>query len=252
MIIKHQYIKKLLLRLGGSLGVQGLFYRFRPRDIVLIYHSIESSFSGYEYAVAADVFKEQIKIVKKRFKVVSLREMLKSDNTAPRRAALTFDDAFEDFFEVAFPVLEKNEIPSTIFVPTAFIETGLNMIESKPHCSWQQMRQMRDSGLMEFQSHGHSHKHIKQMGLETLKNDLITSKKIIESNLNTIVDMFAYPGGKFQNWQHEAIFDLGFQAVFTSISKTIDTNRKVFPRIAITNNCDEKSLEMLISGMGEI
>ncbi len=251
MIIKHPYIKKLLLRLGGSLGVQNLFYRFRPRDIVLIYHSIESSLSGYEYAVTADVFEEQIKTVKKHFRVVSLHEMLKSDNTASRRAALTFDDAFEDFFEVAFPILKENEIPSTVFVPTAYIETGLNMIESKPHCSWQQTRHMQNSGLVDFQSHGHNHKHIKQMDLETLKNDVVTSKKIIESNLNTIVDMFAYPGGKFQDWQHEAILHLGFKAVFTSISKTIDTNRKVFPRIAITNNCDETLFKILISGMGE-
>jgi peptidoglycan/xylan/chitin deacetylase (PgdA/CDA1 family) len=39
--------------------------------------------------------------------------------------ALTFDDGFEDNYEVAFPILEKKRLSATFNVPTDFINTGL-------------------------------------------------------------------------------------------------------------------------------
>lgn len=38
----------------------------------------------------------------------------------PRAVAVTFDDAYENFAEVAWPVLKRYGVPVTLFVPTAF------------------------------------------------------------------------------------------------------------------------------------
>src|SRR3954447_14551007 len=44
----------------------------------------------------------------------------------PRDAVLvTFEDAYRDFAEVAWPILRRHGIPATLFVPTAFADGGL-------------------------------------------------------------------------------------------------------------------------------
>ncbi|MDY6934507.1 MAG: polysaccharide deacetylase family protein [Spirochaetota bacterium] len=217
-----------------------------------MYHSIEKEKSNYEYAISEQKLINQIKIIKKFFIIVPLHELINKQSINFPRIALTFDDAFDDFFYNAFPILKKNNIPATVFVPTAFIETDKSMIEGKKHCSWQQMKEMMETGLIDFQSHGHCHKHFKNMDIITLKNDIMLSKKIIEENLSNKVDMFAYPGGKFHDWQNDVILKMGYKAVFTSISKTIHRERKVLPRLTITDKCDSINFKMLISGINEI
>jgi peptidoglycan/xylan/chitin deacetylase (PgdA/CDA1 family) len=58
------------------------------------------------------------------YRVVSMPEVLEAvekGRPLPRRAVLiTFDDAYRDFAENAWPILKKFRLPATMFVPTAF------------------------------------------------------------------------------------------------------------------------------------
>ena len=236
---------------GLYLGVPQILYKLSRRDVVLMYHSVEITDSGYEYAVTAEGLSQQISILKKYFHIVPLHEIL-LPKTGARRAALTFDDAFADFHDVAFPVLREKKVHATMFVPTTFIETETTMLDGTPHLSWKQMRRMQDSGLVDIQSHGHSHQHIRTMSIKELRGDIMKSKNIIESHLDTTADLFAYPGGKFLDWQHATILNLGFKAVFTSVKKTIGNSRMVLPRIAITRNCTRAHFLAEVSGMWEV
>jgi peptidoglycan/xylan/chitin deacetylase (PgdA/CDA1 family) len=69
-------------------------------------------------------FASQIHFLALHYRVVSLEEVLVAFETGrslPRRAVLiTFDDAYRDFLEVAWPVLQAHRLPSTMFVATAY------------------------------------------------------------------------------------------------------------------------------------
>jgi len=58
------------------------------------------------------------------YRVVSIHEVLgalEKRRPLPKRAALiTFDDAYGDFDEIAWPVLKQLRLPATMFVPTAY------------------------------------------------------------------------------------------------------------------------------------
>lgn len=57
--------------------------------------------------------------------IVSLDEAhrrLAAGDCAPRFVALTFDDAYRDTLDFAWPVLKRHEVPFTIFVPSAFAD----------------------------------------------------------------------------------------------------------------------------------
>jgi len=71
-----------------------------------------------------EVFERQMRHLAHRYRVVSAPEVLAAVDGGPplpRRAVLiTFDDAYRDFAEVAWPVLRRYGLPATLFVPTAY------------------------------------------------------------------------------------------------------------------------------------
>ncbi len=70
------------------------------------------------------VFEQQMAHLAKRYAVLSLQEVLDATlrgTELPRRAVLiTFDDAYRDFGEIAWPILRQHRLPATLFVPTGY------------------------------------------------------------------------------------------------------------------------------------
>jgi glycosyltransferase involved in cell wall biosynthesis/peptidoglycan/xylan/chitin deacetylase (PgdA/CDA1 family) len=71
-----------------------------------------------------DVFEWQVRYLARRHAVVSLTQVLdavRGGARLPERAILiTFDDAYRDFGEVAWPILRRHGLPATVFVPTGY------------------------------------------------------------------------------------------------------------------------------------
>jgi peptidoglycan/xylan/chitin deacetylase (PgdA/CDA1 family) len=69
-------------------------------------------------------FARQILHLAAHYRVVSATEVLaalRSERALPPRAVLiTFDDAYRDFGEIAWPILRRYGLPAVVFVPTAF------------------------------------------------------------------------------------------------------------------------------------
>jgi peptidoglycan/xylan/chitin deacetylase (PgdA/CDA1 family) len=99
------------------------------RDVlrVLMYHRIGDSrdHSLYPGLVSASprAFERQIRCLAERHRFVSMDEVLHWHRTGsrlpPRALLLTFDDAYADFAEHAWPILSELGLPATVFVPTA-------------------------------------------------------------------------------------------------------------------------------------
>lgn len=96
---------------------------------ILTYHRIvpASRALGFDpRLISADpeVFEGQVRHLARHYCVVSMDQVLgyiAGKNTAPRGAVLlTFDDAYTDFAEYAWPVLKKYKLPACLFVPTGF------------------------------------------------------------------------------------------------------------------------------------
>jgi peptidoglycan/xylan/chitin deacetylase (PgdA/CDA1 family) len=69
-------------------------------------------------------FVRQMRYLAKNYHVISMAEVVHAAEKRvrlPRRAVLiTFDDAYCDFGEIAWPVLKRFRLPATLFVPTAY------------------------------------------------------------------------------------------------------------------------------------
>lgn len=92
--------------------------------LILGYHRIsEVADDFYQICVAPESFAGQMEALREYAHPVSLSDLvqsLKQNALAPKSVAVTFDDGYADNLHVAKPILEKYDIPATVFVCTGF------------------------------------------------------------------------------------------------------------------------------------
>lgn len=152
-----------------------LFY-FNDKGVpIFLYHQVNDLSS-----VTPKLFEEHLKIIKKMgmetLTISEFGERKKSTKTM----LITFDDGYYDNYKIVFPLLKKYNMKATIFLNTLFIDdttTGERKIKisktanyeavlnykkngngkTLQYMTWQEIKEMKESGLIEFQAHSHKH-----------------------------------------------------------------------------------------------
>lgn len=191
--------------MNPRLYIKDILYHFIQRRLfkfpvaILMYHSV--GYNHHFFTVTPEAFKRQMDyLAKAGYNVRPLAEIvvdLNRKKTIPSRTvALTFDDGYEDNYLNAFPILSDHGFPATIFVSTGQIGTTqlVRGVELK-HLSLGQIMEMAESGLVDFQPHGVSHRNLTALSREELDTEMSESKKFLERTLPGPKNIFAYPFG---------------------------------------------------------
>ncbi|NOZ34228.1 MAG: polysaccharide deacetylase family protein [Chlorobi bacterium] len=103
----------------------------RKRLIILTYHQVSKvfnpQFNHKNVWLSADIFEEQLKQFKTKYKVLSLPEAikrLKQNKITETTFVLTFDDGDISVEHTIAPLLEKYKIPATFFINSAYLDTN--------------------------------------------------------------------------------------------------------------------------------
>lgn len=98
---------------------------FRNKGIVLLYHRVVNLETDPQLlATTPENFTSHMKYISENYNVISLKEMVKSardKKLSDNSVAITFDDGYADNFINAKPILEKYNIPATIFVTSSMV-----------------------------------------------------------------------------------------------------------------------------------
>jgi peptidoglycan/xylan/chitin deacetylase (PgdA/CDA1 family) len=90
-----------------------------------MYHRIASLASDpYGICVSPENFAEDLEVIRRRANPISLTQLQASlvDGRLPKRAVvLTFDDGYADMLHAARPLLERFEVPATVFVVSSLL-----------------------------------------------------------------------------------------------------------------------------------
>lgn len=98
---------------------------------VLTYHRVDLLDARPELApctlsATPDSFARQMEFLAENYSVLSINELIelrRSGARLPLRSVIvTFDDAYQDFSQYAWPILQRYDLPATLFVPTAYPE----------------------------------------------------------------------------------------------------------------------------------
>jgi len=144
-----------MFRSGYSLGskliaktkMPQLFHRLAYQDqlTIVMYHGIikEPLLVEDWCFVDEDSFRAQIEYLKKNFEIIALSdavERMRNGEIKRPTAVITFDDGYQNNFDVAFPILCRERIPATIFLATGLMNTEdtvwycrLNLALSQTH-----------------------------------------------------------------------------------------------------------------------
>ncbi len=177
----------------------------RTRDVlVLCYHAISDSWPDM-IAIGTDRFEAQVRrLLQSGWNATTFAQAV-LDPPAGRTFVVTFDDAFRSTCELGAPILQRLGVAGTLFVPTAFPDSGrplawprIDRWVGTPHerelepASWEQLEKLQCAGW-EIGSHTISHPRLTALLPERQRAELGGSKAELERRLGVRCRSIAYP-----------------------------------------------------------
>lgn len=204
---------------------------------VITYHSIDPSRSAISISEAD--FRRHVQwLASGSVSVVSLETLL-SDAVDSDAIALTFDDGFESFGQIALDLLSEHNLPSTVFVVTAKVG-GTNAWEPGaaattlpvlPLLDWAGIARAAERGVT-LGSHGRTHRRLPSLAQRELEDEVSGSLDDFRRELGISPAAFCYPYGDVTERERNAAARAYRLAVTTELRPvSMDEDPYAVPRI---------------------
>lgn len=190
--------------------------------VVFMYHRFgEGDYPSTN--VTLEQFEAQLDYLQREgFQVWSLPKLvmhLKQREPIPDNVvAITIDDAYVSVFEHAFPMLQKRDMPFTVFVATGSVDEQI-----PGYMSWEQLRALHAAGVA-IANHGLSHDYLVRRGADEsekewaqrVRNDIVQGQLRLQEELGSDVNesprLFAYPFGEYNVQMMTMLEQMGYAA----------------------------------------
>ncbi len=186
--------------------------------------------------ISMDIFKKHVELILDANLTFYHPKNFENEFDIPKKEKkilLTIDDAFQSFYDNAWPYLKKNQIPFVLFVST-------EPVGNKGYMNWEQIREIERSEFGVIGHHSHSHDYLIDKSEEVFLNDIKSSNRIFKEKLGYIPTLFSYPFGEYSGFMRDYI-SRNFKIAFGQHSGIIDVNKNKFelPRFPINEKYGE-------------
>ena len=211
---------------------------------VLYYHYIEINPNPIgdprrsNLLITPNNFESQLLYLKNHgYTTISLDQLmagLKGTYILPAKpVVLTIDDGYEDFYQNAWPLVQKYNVQVTLFVTS----DGSIVPPIGGHLTDVQIKTLSESTLITIADHTVSHPDLAGKSLAYQEDQILSSQKYLENLIGKQIKYFAYPYGAYDRITLKVLQMGGYTAAFTT-SPGIDTpttNSYLMHRIRIGN-----------------
>jgi peptidoglycan/xylan/chitin deacetylase (PgdA/CDA1 family) len=175
---------------------------------ILMYHSINDDPQD-SHAISPAKFIKQIETLTARpgAQFICLSQGLErlaasKPATLYNTFIITFDDAYRNFWQTAWPILQAHHIPATLFVPTRCLggkAVWHSYNKNQFLMDWDEVIEASKQGV-EMGSHTAGHVRLTECSDSMIESELDTSLDMLMSKLGTaVIPAIAYPGGYYDH-----------------------------------------------------
>ena len=129
---------------------------------------------------------------------------------------ITVDDGYKDNYELLFPLLKKYGFKTVIYMVTGEqfnrwdVENPANPEKRVELMNPAQIKEMADSGLVEFGGHTLTHPHLNTLDSDAQRHEIAENKTQLEQLLGQKLASFAYPFGSHNQDSKTLAQQLGY------------------------------------------
>lgn len=225
----------LALLLPGSAGAAAAGENAIPLPI-LMYHEVRESEPGKDSIFPAELEADLRFLQEAGYTAIGMSRLIDyvySGSPLPEKPViLSFDDGLSSCREHVLPLLQRYGTPIVLSV----IGRSADEFSSFPrngqhyaHLNWQQLRELKDSGLVELQNHSYGLHRIREgvIGCDCLPGEspeayelrLTEDARRLQERLleetGHIASTYTYPYGRYTGSSHAILAEMGFQATLT-------------------------------------
>jgi peptidoglycan/xylan/chitin deacetylase (PgdA/CDA1 family) len=203
---------------------------------IMMYHQVKNSGLGKD-VISPYEFESDLKYLQdNNYTTITMTELIDyvyyGKKLPKKPIILTFDDGYYSTYKYVFPLIKKYNVKIVLSIVgkstddfTKVTDTNINYA----HISWDQVKEMQESGLVEIQNHTYNLHRVcngryscEQKVNETLSNyekilveDTIALQNKIEQAISVVPNTFTYPYGRYNENTEKIIKQLGFRATLT-------------------------------------
>jgi peptidoglycan/xylan/chitin deacetylase (PgdA/CDA1 family) len=224
---------------------------------ILLYHRLGPTVAD-GMTITTRVFESQMKYLHDNgFTVIPLRRLMNcyrgKDGTLPRKAVvIVADDAHSSVYGKMLPVVRRYRYPVTVFAYPSAISNA------KYAMTWDQLRELKRSGLFDVQSHTYWHPNFNSDRKKRTAEDydrfvtsqLLKSKLRLERELGGAVDLLAWPFGLYDGYLIRKAVEAGYVGAFTIEGRHCTAGDDVMklPRYLLKNADSGRVFARLLEG----
>jgi len=201
-----------------------------------MYHQVKNSGFGND-VISPKEFESDLKYLKENhyntLTMTQLIDYVHDKKELPQNPViLSFDDGYLSTYLNVYPLLKEYDMKIVLSIIGKSVDDFSKVCDENidySHVTWDEVKEMQQSGLVEIQSHSYNlHKITKerygcsQMANESLEhyeeflsNDINTLQEKIMSVTGSSPNTFIYPYGKYNDKLETIIKKLGFKATIT-------------------------------------
>ncbi len=216
---------------------------------ILMYHGIEDvppTDPLSPWRVSPGLFKEQLAALRQNgYQSIDIEDWWRAASTGkslPAKVVLiTFDDAYANFLNGAYPILEEYGFTATVFVPTDYIgrsaEWDAKYNRHDELLNNQEIRFLSEQGI-KFASHTKSHPWLTVPSPTRVLEELRESRERLEALIGESVDQIAYPYGDHNDEIVELASEAGYEFGFIVGERKcgFSEHRLKIPRLTVLGN----------------
>ncbi len=222
---------------------------------IILYHNLNPTVPG-SMTVTPQKFEANLKLLKNNgFTFIPLKEAVeylegKRASLPPKPVVLTVDDGWESVYTYMYPIIKKLNIPVTLFIYPGSIST------EKHYLSWEQLKELKNTGLFDIQGHTYSHPNFKIAKRRLspaayekyVQKELILSKTILENKMGSRVTLLAWPFGiynaELEREAQKAGYEMAFTIGYQKANKKFKSMEQ--PRFMIVDKLSNQTFQIIL------